>query len=74
MSNLHIHAPKGSYIGQVRKHGCRKWQDAHGTYSRLDEAIAASAFELDGNHRLRVIFVDDAGWYEPLVVFEGARK
>ena len=73
MSTLvHIHAPKGHYIGQVRLYGCRKWQTVTGRCTRAELAMADAVKQMSEMHkRARVLFIAD--WYEPNVVMECKR-
>jgi len=69
-SNLHIHRPSGSYIGQVRHCGAHRWQTvAEGCKSARDAMIAALV-HFEGHKRARVLFIDDEGWYGPVQVME----
>lgn len=68
---VHIHAPKGHYIGQVKKLWAKRWRTV--TLDLLDAktamAIAVLRMEKEDS-RARVLFIDDEGWYEPHVVME----
>ena len=72
MTRVHIHAPKGHYIGQVRLYGHRKWQTVTGRCTRDTLAMAdAIQFMTDRHKRARVLFIAD--WYEPVIVMEAHR-
>ena len=73
IKSLHIHAPPGYYIGQVRASGARRWTTATGQCKTPEAALAKAALKMRGMKRARVIFVDHAGWYEPSVVMEASR-
>lgn len=72
MTRIHIHAPKGHYIGQVRLYGHRKWQTVTGRCTRAELAMADAVQQMSERHkRARVLFIAD--WYEPVVVMEANR-
>lgn len=73
MSTLvHIHAPKGHYIGQVRLYGHRKWKTVTVPCTRAEQAMATAVhFMSADHHRARVLFITD--WYEPTIVMECKR-
>lgn len=72
MTYVHIHAPKGHYIGQVRLYGHRKWQTVTGRCTRDVLAMSDAIKHMTQQHkRARVLFIAD--WYEPVVVMEAAR-
>ena len=68
---IHIHAPKGHYIGQVRARGYKLWTTVTSECKSANAAMvqAVMAMEL-GHFRARVIFVVESGYYEPNVVME----
>ncbi len=70
----HIHAPKGHYIGQVKRLWGKRWRNV--TLDLLDSktamAIAVLRMNKDDN-RARVIFVTEDGYYAPNVVMEATR-
>ena len=69
---IHIHAPKGHYIGQVRLYGHRKWQTVTRRCTRAELAMADAVKHMSERHqRARVLFI--AEWYEPNVVMECKR-
>lgn len=70
MSTLvHIHAPKGHYIGQVRLYGHRKWQTVTGRCTRAELAMADAVRQMSDRHkRARVLLI--AEWYDPIIVME----
>ena len=73
MSTLvHIHAPKGHYIGQIRLYGHRKWQTVTGRCTRAELAMADAVRQMTDRHkRARVLLI--AEWYEPVIVMEAHR-
>lgn len=75
MSDIHIHInrPRGYYIGQVRRHGARRWQVVTGKLKTAERALSMAAADMDGFHRARVLFIDDSGYYDPRVVMEAER-
>lgn len=70
MSTLvHIYAPKGHYIGQVRLYGHRKWQTVTEEWSNAEIAMSHAVLAMTPEHkRARVLFISD--WYEPTIVME----
>lgn len=74
MTRVHIHAPRGHYIGQVRLYGHRKWQTVTGRCTRAELAMAdAMQFMSERHKRARVLMLDHEGWYPPRVVMECKR-
>jgi hypothetical protein len=72
MTLVHIHAPKGHYIGQVRLYGHRKWQTVTDKCAGAEPAMAGAVMHMSNKHkRARVLFLAD--WYEPTVVMECKR-
>jgi hypothetical protein len=67
---IHIHQPAGHYIGQVRKTGHRLWQTVTDEYRNPEAALLQLAPKMKGMKRGRVLFIDDSGYYEPIVVME----
>ena len=70
---IHINAPRGHYIGQVRRRGGRRWITVTGRCRTGESAMAKAAPKMRGMHRARVLFIDNSGWYEPTFVMECAR-
>jgi hypothetical protein len=72
---LHICRAHGHYIGQVRRHGYRRWKTVTGKCESAENAISTAAQMARGNDwkRLRVLFIDSSGWYEPNLIFEGKK-
>ncbi|MEX5363470.1 hypothetical protein WCE03_16765 [Pseudomonas guariconensis] len=73
MSSLHIHAPKGNYVAQVRRRGCRNWETlGQPTKSKATAANRAVTLMLahENYKRARVLFC--AEWYDPIVVMEAS--
>lgn len=72
MTKVHIHAPKGHYIGQVRLAGHQKWETVTVPCKSDTQAMSTAVFYMTKRHkRARVIFV--AEWYDPVVVMECKR-
>lgn len=72
MTDIHIHAPKGHYIGQVRMYACRKWETVTEKLSEAEVAMSFAVLAMKPIHkRARVLFIAD--WYEPVVVMEAVR-
>jgi len=72
VNRIHIHAPKGHYIGQVRLRGHQKWQTVTIECQNPEQAMSCAVLFMTSNHkRARVLFVVD--WYEPNVVMECSR-
>lgn len=71
--SLHICYSRGHYIGQLRRHGYRRWETVTGKCKNAEAAIVAAAKAAKGRawKRLRVLFIDSSGWYEPNHIFEG---
>lgn len=69
MTIVHIHQPKGYYIGQIRGYGCRRWKTVTGYCKSSKAAMIGAVHALRPNdHRARVLFCAD--WYEPVIVME----
>lgn len=69
--SLHIHAPKGCYIAQVRRRFERRWTQVGGEFKQKHRAQATAAANMVGDFfRCRVIFCCD--YYDPVVVMEGS--
>ena len=74
MSLIHINTPKGHYIGQIRLRGHRKWETVTPKRDTVENAMAQAVLSMTENHkRARVLFIDDSGYYEPTICFEGNR-
>jgi hypothetical protein len=75
MSNVvHIHAPKGHYIGQVKRLWAKRWRTVTKDLLDAKTAMAIAVLRMDkDDHRARVLFIDDEGWYEPHVVIEATK-
>jgi hypothetical protein len=74
MTHVHIHAPRGKYLGQVRLYGHQKWQTVIEGCKSAEQAMSAAVMFMTANHhRARVIFVTDDGWYEPTIAMECKR-
>lgn len=71
MTHVHIHAPKGHYIGQMRLYGHRKWETVTAQRTRAELAMADAVVQMTERHkRARVLFIVDSGYYEPNIVME----
>jgi hypothetical protein len=71
--SLHICYARGHYIGQLRRCGYRRWKTVTGKCKSAESAIALAAKSAKRREwkRLRVLFIDSSGWYEPNLIFEG---
>lgn len=68
---LHIHAPKGEYIAQVRRRGHRLWETI-GKGKSAEAAMIKAVKAMTREHkRARVLFC--AEWYDPSVVMQLSR-
>lgn len=68
---VHIYAPRGHYIGQVRLFGHQKWETVTGRCKTAKNAMAKAVLSMTPNHkRARVLFIVDNGYYEPSIVME----
>ena len=69
---IHIHAPSGYYLGQVRAAYAKRWRTVTGKCKSDTAAMAKAVKAMDFCHkRARVIFC--AELYEPNVVMELSR-
>lgn len=66
MTNLHIHAPKSEYLGQVRKRGARRWTTVTAPLPSSQEALRSMAYSMAGYHFGRVIMCQE--YYDPVEV------
>jgi hypothetical protein len=70
-SVLHIHAPKGTYIAQVRRLFERKWTQVGGEFADKHRAQGMAAQNMVGDFkRARVLFC--AEYYDPIIVMEAS--
>lgn len=69
--SLHIHAPRGHFIGQVRPKGFRHWETVTGRRNDRGTCLRLAVTKMPFRGSIRVLFVDESGYYEPSVVFEG---
>jgi hypothetical protein len=67
---LHINRPRGHYLGQVRRVGCRLWDTVTGPRRSAHHALADAVLKGKGMKRARVLFIDNSGWYDPHIVME----
>lgn len=69
--SVHIHAPGGVYIAQVRRLNERMWTQVGGNFKAKNRAQGAAAQNMVGEFkRARVLFC--AEWYDPIVVMEAS--
>lgn len=74
MALVHIHRPRGFYLGQIRLVGHQKWQTIETPFDKPEPAMASAVMKMTPEHkRARVLFVTDDGWYEPVIVMECKR-
>lgn len=67
--SVHIHAPSGQYIGQVRRRGHRLWETVGKPATTSEAAMIKAIKGMTADHlRARVLFC--AEWYEPIQVME----
>jgi hypothetical protein len=74
MNGIHIFAPRGHYIGQVRKAGHKLWETATAEFESAEDALFVLATKMAGMKRGSILIVDDSGYYEPNLVMEISRK
>ena len=73
--SIHIHQPKGRYLGQIRKKGYRSWRTVVRTRISAQRALSVAVTKMeDSDVQARVIFCTDDGWYEPNLLMEATRK
>lgn len=69
---LHIHAPEGDYVAQIKGYGCRIWETVGEPFNEPKAAMCAAVNAMTERHkRARVIFC--APWYEPHIVMEAKK-
>ena len=73
MSHIHINFVRGHYIGQLRKHGHRKWETCTGKCKSPEAAMSKAVKNMRGYKRARVLFIDATMWYGPSIVMECSR-
>ena len=76
MSHIHILRAKGSYIGQVRGYGCRRWRTVTGKCRSAESALSCALAKMHrDDKRARALFVPNFewSWYEPSVAMEASR-
>jgi len=72
---VHIHSPAGHYIGQLRSRGCRHWRNVSTSHTSSNIALSLAIKKAEYSHnRARTLFVDDSGWYGPVVIAEAKLK
>lgn len=68
---VHILRPRGYYIGQTRARGHKLYNTVTGKCRTAEAAMAAAVRKMaPDDHRARVLFIDNSGWYEPNLVME----
>ena len=66
---IHIHAPKGYYLGQVRRTWQRSWRTVTGEMAEAKTAMSIAVLKMEkDDNRARVIFLTP--YYDPNVVME----
>lgn len=73
MTLVHVLVPRGYYLGQTRRYGHRLWNSVTSECETMEAALAEAATKSKDWHRLRVLFIDNSGWYEPTIQFEGKK-
>jgi hypothetical protein len=74
MTLVHIHAPKGYYIGQTRRIWGKRWNTVTGKCRSGERAMSRAVLKMtQDDKRARVLFITYDGWYEPNLVMECAR-
>lgn len=69
MTYVHIHAPRGEYIGQVRRYGHRRWETIGKPCTTAKAAMVKAVNAMGQDHkRARVLFCTE--WYDPSIVME----
>jgi hypothetical protein len=70
MSLVHIYAPKGHYIGQIRRTGHRLWETVgDGKHTQETAAMVCAVAAMTEDHkRARVLFVTE--WHDPVIIME----
>lgn len=70
---VHINAPRGTYIAQIREVGCRRWTTVPGSSKTAERAMVKAIQAMTSRSwRARVLFTVE--WYEPLIVMQANRK
>ena len=68
MTYVHIYAPPGRYVGQIRRYGHRRWEHIINSKTAKAAMVAAVRSMGDDHKRARVLFCTD--WHEPHIVME----
>ena len=76
MSEIHICAPDGRYIGQTRVRGYRRWRTVTRRHRTALKALCMATRRMTRvDHRLRVLWVGtDPCYYDPRVVIDVVRR
>jgi hypothetical protein len=72
-TKIHILAPRGHYIAQVRRPYHRLWKTIGNKSKTAEDALRWVAKNMAGMGRGRVLFIDENTYYEPNLVFEVRR-
>lgn len=71
MRILHIHAPSGYYLGQVKRLWEKRWRTVTLELTEAKTAMAIAVLRMEKeDSRARVIFCTHDGYYDPNVVME----
>lgn len=76
MTTLHILRTRGTYIGQVRGYGCRRWRTVTGKCRSAESALGRAIAQMHrDDKRARALYVPNFewSWYEPTVAMEASR-
>lgn len=74
MSAIHIHAPNGYFLGQVRAGGAHKWRTVTQKCKTWNSALSRAVMKMEDHHkRARVIYVVESGYYDPTVIAEASK-
>jgi len=74
VTGVHIHAPAGYYLGQVRRRGAQRWRTVTGKCKTDTAAMARAVLAMNSDDkRARVIWCTYDGWYGPSLSMQCAR-
>ena len=76
LNGVHIHRTRGSFVGQVRRIGCRNWETVTGSCLSAEAALSTAVNQMENYHkRARALFVPSGmSYYEPHVAMEALRR